>query len=140
MRTRNKRLKVYSITGALALLVVITSLNLSWKSVKEITKPQPILVDTLKSTTLQEDISFENYIHNIYEAAALSKAGLSFPVFEKAITGFYNLKSTKQLSNTKNVLTVVDFTLSSKSKRMWIIDVKNKNSLFKVKYLIQILF
>lgn len=130
MRARRKKLKVYSITGILSALVLFILPNISWKSVKENNKSTNTIgtIDSL-ITSPQEVITFNNFVNDIYESADLQASGLALPVFEKAITGFYNLKSNNYLNSTKDVLTIVDFTLSSKNKRMWIIDLKSKSIL-----------
>ncbi|WEA01685.1 murein L,D-transpeptidase catalytic domain family protein [Mucilaginibacter sp. SJ] len=69
---------------------------------------------------------FEQYVNNLYEAAHLKEAGLAFNVFEKAVTGYTNLKLSHQVPQSSEVLTVVDFSKSSREKRMWIINLLNK--------------
>lgn len=49
----------------------------------------------------------------------------SFPLFKKALTGYYNLIGQGKLEK-KNILTIIDFTLSSDQKRLWIIDLVKK--------------
>lgn len=44
-----------------------------------------------------------------------------YEVFKKAVTGFFNLKAGDKIE--KNLLTVIDFSISSKFDRMWIIDM-----------------
>lgn len=48
--------------------------------------------------------------------------------FYKAIEGFYSLKEKGIVE--KNILTIVDFSMSSREKRMWIIDMNNNKILF----------
>lgn len=48
--------------------------------------------------------------------------------FTKALEGFNNLK--RQGVVTKNILTLVDFSLSSNSKRLWVIDMSTNTILF----------
>ena len=69
--------------------------------------------------------NFENYIGNVYKSAGLEKAGLNFEVFQKAVTGYYNIKSVKV-----PVLSVIDFTKNSISKRLWVIDMAHARLLF----------
>lgn len=52
---------------------------------------------------------------------------LNYDVFEKAFNGYNNLKSSFRNSD---VITVIDFSLPSTSKRMYVIDLKNKTLLF----------
>jgi hypothetical protein len=44
-----------------------------------------------------------------------------YEVFKKALTGFLNLKADNNIK--KNILTIIDFSLSSTLYRMWIIDM-----------------
>ena len=48
--------------------------------------------------------------------------------FTKALQGFYALQSEGKIS--KNVLTIVDFSLSSNTKRLWVIDLSSNTILF----------
>lgn len=48
--------------------------------------------------------------------------------FTKALEGFYALKAKGQI--TKDILTLVDFSLSSNTKRLWVIDLSTKTILF----------
>ena len=63
------------------------------------------------------------YVNTIYQSANLGNAGLDFNVFERALTGLYNLILAHK-ATISNVLTIVDYTKSSCSKRLWIIDLK----------------
>lgn len=49
-------------------------------------------------------------------------------VFEKAITGYTKLEEEGKVSNS--LLTVIDFNLSSKKKRMWILNMDTKEVIF----------
>lgn len=72
---------------------------------------------------------FNQYVNNLYLAANLQESGLAFEVFEKAVTGYTNLKLAHKLSQNTAVLTVVDFTKPSREKRMWIINLFSKQLL-----------
>jgi hypothetical protein len=48
--------------------------------------------------------------------------------FKKALEGFYKLKAKGQVQ--KDILTVIDFSMSSTKKRMWVIDLLNNKILF----------
>ena len=52
----------------------------------------------------------------------------SFESFSIALEGFYKLKRNGQV--TKDILTLIDFSLSSNSKRLWVIDLTNNKVLF----------
>ena len=66
---------------------------------------------------------FQQYVSTVYQTAKLQQAGLDINVFQKALTGYINLKLANKLPQNSSVITVVDFTRSSREKRMWIIDV-----------------
>src|ERR1700761_9627317 len=69
---------------------------------------------------------FEQYVNTVYQTANLQQAGLDVSVFQKALTGFFNLKLANKLPQNSQVITVVDFNKSSREKRMWIIDLLSK--------------
>lgn len=128
MKKKLKKLNVFSITGTLAIIILFTLPNLSWTSIN----PDTVTVIAPKVDSLEKPstlTSFNNYINKVYTTIGLQQRGLAFPVFEKAMTGFMNLKSKNHLNNDKDILTVVDFSKSSKEKRMWIIDLKNETIL-----------
>src|SRR5690606_31677873 len=104
--------------------------NISWvSSVEKKDTVSTIAPITDSAAVLAPSIVFSNYVNDVYEAIHLQQAGLALPVFEKALTGFVNLKSNNHLNSNKEILTVVDFTKSSTEKRMWIIDLKNNKIL-----------
>jgi L,D-transpeptidase catalytic domain len=65
----------------------------------------------------------------LYDSMKLEKSGLNQKAFEYAWRGYHNLMKTGQLKKSY-VLTVCDFTQSSSSKRMYVIDVAHKKLLF----------
>ncbi|GBL35397.1 hypothetical protein EMGBS15_09920 [Filimonas sp.] len=72
----------------------------------------------------------ERYIRNVYEHINFGKAGrLSFSAFRYGFHGYLNLMDAGKI-HPGSLLTICDFTLSSNSKRMWVIDVQNEKILF----------
>lgn len=58
--------------------------------------------------------------------------GFSLPeleIFTKAFEGYTVLESQGKIKN--NILTIIDFSLSSKKERMWVIDMLNKKVIFQ---------
>lgn len=55
---------------------------------------------------------------------------LNFDVFSKAILGFNNLKKAGKLDENAHLLTICDFSMSSNTKRLWVIDMDEKKVLF----------
>ncbi|RZL46457.1 MAG: murein L,D-transpeptidase catalytic domain family protein [Pedobacter sp.] len=109
---------ILGITGVLSIAFGLTIT--SFKS--------PNKSERLASNFITTDSIYVNHINSLYLATHLKEAGLSLAVFEKAVTGFYNLKKSGQLSN-KSILTIADFDQSSKKKRLYIIDLVKKEVL-----------
>ncbi|ALJ00666.1 hypothetical protein DC20_18895 [Rufibacter tibetensis] len=92
--------------------------------------------DTAESITISDSSaatgkeSFEDFLEDLYDEADLNKAGLSFDVFRRAATGFYNLKEQRKLNGSKSLLTVIDFGKPSSQKRLWIVDLDKKKVLY----------
>jgi len=106
--------------GLICTLLILSITTISWKPAT-INKTA---VNSKKTFAAREFL--EKYITNIYESAHLQESGLALNVFEKAITGFVNLKAGNKLPQNSSILTVIDFAKSSCEKRMWIIDVASK--------------
>ena len=64
----------------------------------------------------------------LYDQIELKDAGLSKKAFQYAFTGYTYLLSHHLLSN-ENIITVCDFSQSSKNKRLYIIDLEEKSIL-----------
>jgi hypothetical protein len=67
---------------------------------------------------------------NYYAAWNLTAAGLSEDAFNSALKG-YNYLLQKKLVKNSRVLTVVDYSLPSSQKRLYVLDVKSGKILFK---------
>ncbi len=65
----------------------------------------------------------------LYDSMKLEKSGLDQKAFEYAWRGYHNLLKTGQLKKSY-VLSICDFTQSSSSKRMYVIDVVHKKLLY----------
>jgi hypothetical protein len=72
----------------------------------------------------------EILLKSIYDELKGADEKPDYKVFRKALIGYYHLKASNKLSNDKEYLTIVDFSLSSNKERLWIIDLKNKDILF----------
>ncbi len=65
----------------------------------------------------------------MYDSLKLSTLGLSKQAFEYAVKGFNFLRSSGKLNND-NILSIVDFSLPSSKKRLFVIDMENSRILF----------
>jgi hypothetical protein len=73
---------------------------------------------------------FENHIHSLYRTILFKKSKPSFELFRKSYVGYLNLKAAGKLSN-KNILTIIDFRLSSTKNRLWTIDLNKKRVMYE---------
>ena len=110
--------------------MVTTSFYLSpKKAVKnEIsTKKIERVADTKSEKTTNTVSSSEE----LYNSIAFEQGHeLNEEVFFKALTGFENLKKAGLLNQESHLLTVCDFSMSSNTKRLWVIDTEEKKVLF----------
>lgn len=60
----------------------------------------------------------------IYDSLKLESAGLPKEAFESAVKG-YNILLEKNLIHRKGVITICDFSQSSRRKRMYLVDIEN---------------
>jgi hypothetical protein len=80
-------------------------------------------------TAESKKVLFENHISNLYHSIPFGDSRPDFELFHKAYVGFMNLKAENKLSN-KDILTIIDFRLSSAKERFWSIDLANKKVLY----------
>ncbi|MGY4385306.1 hypothetical protein ACVWYN_002344 [Pedobacter sp. UYP24] len=113
-------MRKYILGGAGVLLLTFSLFTLSWKSPIE---TGPIV------RTASEDSLYNKYVNDLYDTVHLANSGLSKIVFEKAITGYFNLKMIGKVSNSKSVISIADMDQASTSKRLWIIDLDKKKLL-----------
>lgn len=78
----------------------------------------------------QTAISFEELAARIYETIDFGANPLSKAVFIKAYRGYKNLEAAGKLSEDKAILSICDFSLSSREKRLWIIDLHSGEIVF----------
>ena len=98
-------------------LVLLTSFtNLPTKT------PSENITSTAEANSASRNVSIYN------ELDANSFVLPNFECFNTALNGFHLLKEKGSVE--KNILTLVDFSLSSTKKRMWVIDLDEKVVLF----------
>jgi len=69
------------------------------------------------------------FIHSIYSSITASGSRLSEQVFEIAFVGFEKLQAQGKLSQD-SILTIIDFSKSSREKRMHVVDLKSGKLVF----------
>lgn len=72
----------------------------------------------------------EEKLENLYSSIDFKEGEEpAYPVFRKALVGYLNLLNQGKLAR-ENILTIIDFSLPSVDKRLWIIDLESKKVLF----------
>lgn len=95
-------------------------MSMSSNDIKE-TEPKIIAANT-KPT-------FEMKAESIYKSLHCNTGALpKSDCFKKALAGFYDLKQKGLVK--RDILTVVDFSLSANTKRLWVIDLSTNTILF----------
>lgn len=77
----------------------------------------------IEAKTVSKNLSIYNQLQ------ANSFALPSFDCFNTALDGFYSLR--EKVLFEKNILTLVDFSMSSNTKRLWVIDLEKNIILFQ---------
>ncbi len=91
------------------------------------TRNASLPISTLKSKNANS--TFEDQVVLIY--SNLHNNNLAIPKlesFKKALRGFYEMKEKGLVK--KDILTLIDFSLSSNTKRLWVIDLTTNTILF----------
>lgn len=87
------------------------------------------IIENFNSVTADSKKSLEaeaEFLYNSLDANKLSRP--TKVAFFNALIGFNKLKAEGVV--TKNILTVIDFSLSSNKKRLWVIDLDSQKVLF----------
>jgi hypothetical protein len=106
------------------LVFLLLSFGKDSKSTPEIKK------EATKSIAKVEKLTVEAKIEGVYHA--LNPNNYELPelrTFSEALKGFYLLKERGVIQ--KDILTLIDFSLSSNTKRLWVIDLATNTVLFQ---------
>ena len=92
------------------------------------------LTKSVKNVAAETEISlekaFNKFIEDSFDEMDLRVKGLKLDIYRNAMIGYHNLKRNNKISPAKSILTIVDFSKSSRQKRLWVIDFKAKKILF----------
>jgi len=80
-------------------------------------------------TATNSDETSNNSLYSLYETLNLADLGLSKDAFKYGLKGYEYLRSTGKIQNDK-IISIADFSLPSRKKRLFVIDVKNNKVLF----------
>jgi len=101
-------------------LVAIFSFTLSTKNTKSNS------IESIFSASINRDSST---VTNVYDSLHLADLGLNKSVFDLALQGRNELVNNGKLKKS-NILSIVDFSLPSTAKRLFIVDLDNYKLLF----------
>lgn len=62
----------------------------------------------------------------LYQEITWTESKPQFQVFDLALKGYFKLLEQHQISDSNQVLTIIDFSLPSDQERMWIVDMNSK--------------
>lgn len=108
------------------LLIVFLSFQNLYAAVND---PEKSDNPTTFSDALKHRMAEEAFEHLYEQIEWNSSEKPAFQVFRKGLVGFLNI-SRKESLNEKNILTLIDFSLPSSEKRLWVIDLNAKKVLF----------
>ncbi len=86
---------------------------------KALPAPLPFTASSMK---------FEAEVSSLYAEANLEQSGLKRSVFEYAYKGYLYLLEQHRLTNS-NVISICDFSQSSRNRRLYVVDLENKKIL-----------
>jgi hypothetical protein len=73
-------------------------------------------------------VKFEAEVNTLYTESNLAQSGLQRSVFEYAYKGYLFLLSQHKLNNS-NVISICDFSQSSRNRRLYVVDLENRKIL-----------
>lgn len=102
-------------------LLVLSSFFVTKRNYSQSLRLDPAIMVPLH---VADSLSIEESTVSLYDSLDLKKYGLNKQAFDIAWKGYTNLLKEGELDNP-DVLTIADFTQSSRRKRLYIIDVRN---------------
>jgi hypothetical protein len=86
-------------------------------------------INTNTNTNSRRFLSAVTRFNLLYDSLGLQTLNLSKEAFQDAVQGFMALQATGAIHNTE-VLSIIDFSLPSNQKRLFVIDMQNGRLLF----------
>ncbi|WP_045688489.1 murein L,D-transpeptidase catalytic domain family protein [Hymenobacter sp. AT01-02] len=129
---RRQRLKRRARRALRRMLPFVASLFLATPLASPVTKSRAATPGSevrMPSAPVTPIAQFDQRMHDLYRDLQVEQQGLRYEVFEKAMTGYLNLEQAGKLGE-KQLLTVVDFSLPSTEKRLWVLDIAAKQVKF----------
>ncbi|MBB6371542.1 murein L,D-transpeptidase catalytic domain family protein [Chryseobacterium shigense] len=119
----------YSVLGLI--YMVTTSFYLSPGKASKIENANTTKIEKVADTKSGKTAGSASLSEELYKSIQFDpEHELNYEVFAKALTGFENLKKAGLLNQDSHLLTICDFSMSSNTKRLWVIDTNEKKVLF----------
>lgn len=109
--------------------VLIFLIHLSFTSADAYRNEKFSAIENNDSAVVAPAPSALEHLASLYGQLNLSALGLSQGAFENGISGYNYLREQGKLDN-ENILTIIDFSLPSTDKRLFVIDVEKGTLLF----------
>lgn len=120
---------IYSVLGLV--YMVTTSFYISPKVMVKNEKVKTEKTERVTDTKSGKTAAAVSSSEELYKSIPFDpEHELNYEVFSKALTGFENLKKAGLLNQDSHLLTICDFSMSSNTKRLWVIDTNEKKVLF----------
>src|SRR5262245_47675918 len=117
-------IKKVRVLNLLICLLVISILHLSFSA-----GAPKLSKEWSDSVNRTDSIGFTSSARSIYDSLQLDATGLSRKAFDFALNGWEKLNNAGKLSN-HDTIGIIDFSLPSTSKRLYVLDMKNHSLLF----------
>jgi L,D-transpeptidase catalytic domain len=125
---KNTRKKLSFIVSS----AVIFCIHIPFVFAKSVTTSKPVRTVMVSPYSSPEPNNGENPVEkkvSVYDSLRLGALELSKQAFEYAMIGFKRLEAMGKLTND-SIISIIDFSLSSAKKRLFVIDIKNYKVLF----------
>ncbi|MCM8569066.1 murein L,D-transpeptidase catalytic domain family protein [Gramella jeungdoensis] len=110
-------------------VVGVLIFSFAFSSTDEINYSNNSEITTELSVETKTEKTFKEKVADLYQTFSLNNSAMpKLPVFEKAMNGYLKLEKEGRVSNP--LLTIIDFDLSSKQKRMWILNMDTQQVVF----------
>lgn len=116
------------------IVLCVLLIAMGWKAIPSRLTEKENKIETTAETSGERRVPsasalVDAQIEAIFNESQLENAGLDFDVFRTAYIGFVNLQAAQKVPLNAAILSVADFSLSSKKKRLWIVDLTKKQLL-----------
>lgn len=109
------------------LLTKFFALSICWFSITNDSTAENVIFNSLKTEIINDTPAIAK--PDVFDSLHLGKLGLGRRAFDYAMIGFKKLQDKSLLKNDK-IISIIDFTLPSGKKRLFVIDLKNYKLLF----------